>query len=709
MEKLTARLTMMLQFLTGAHGDYITIRDLSDHLDVSEKTVKRELPAAEEWLRQHHLKLIRKPGTGLALEGSASALDAARQELDEQNLRKDYTREERHYFIISELLLSKEPIKLYAFASQFKVTEGTLSNDLDRIAQWLSSFDIALVRKPGLGVYVEGSESSIRSALVHLLYESVDEYQLTHLVRDQLSPDEETGRVQFHIRNRLLNLVDDGMMDQLQTYLSDLEREMHMKLTDSAYIGLTVHLALAIERIRRGQRITIASHILDELKQLREFRIARTLAERLEQSFDITVPEDEMGYITMHLKGAETRLSVESDPYYEHVSFELVKLARDILKMAEMQTGFELKGNSRLFAGFINHLGPAIERLRLGLDIRNPLLAQIKEQYGPTFEIARKCSRLLAEFTQRDVPEAEIGYLAMHIGAMSEYAAAQRKPLKAIIACASGMGTSSLLSIRVKREFPSLQIIDVVSSSEAASMETRADVIISTVEVDSSIPTIRVSPLLSPEDINDIRKLLSRLEITAEPRHNEMVRPTDPAERLTDTLSIHKETLTGILDLTAGLVIRDQFHAGSVPDLIHQIAGMFTASAERANTLEQELHERERMGETVLSQDGLILLHCRSSVVNKLFLGIIRFSEPIQAATQDVDLYASIVLLAPKDSSKSYLEAVNEVSKSLIDRPGFVTRLVSDRSSGLKSEISGMMRDLYTRKIEQYMMEVEQI
>ncbi|WP_046213754.1 BglG family transcription antiterminator [Paenibacillus wulumuqiensis] len=708
MEKLTARLTMMLQFLVGSHGEYITIRDLSDHLDVSEKTVKRELPAAEEWLRKHKLKLLRKPGTGLALEGSESDFASTQRELEEQTPRKDYTREERHYFIISELLLSKEPIKLYAFASQFKVTEGTLSNDLDRIEHWLSSFGITLVRKPGLGVYVEGTESHIRSALVHLLYESVDEYQLTHLVRDPLAADEETGRVQFHIRNRLLNLVDDGMMNQLQQYLSDLERDTHIKLTDSAYIGLTVHLALAIERIRRGQRITIAPHILDELKQLSEFQTARKLAQRLEQSFDISIPEDELGYITMHLKGAETRLSAESDPYYEHVSFELVKLARDILKMAETETGFELKGNSKLFAGFINHLGPAIERLRLGLDIRNPLLTQIKEQYGPTFEIARKCSRLLGEFTHREVPEAEIGYLAMHIGAMSEYAAAQRKPVKAIIACASGLGTSSLLSIRVKREFPSLQIIDVVSSSEAIRMENRADIIISTVEVDSHIPTVRVSPLLSPEDIRDIRTAVSQLEVTGD--HPPIDQPAaDPATRLTDTLGNHKETLTGMLDLTNGLVIKDRFAVSSVPDLIHRIAGMFTASAERSGILEQELHERERMGETVLSQDGLILLHCRSSVVNKLFLGIIRFSEPIQAATSPVDLYAAIVLLAPRDSSKAYLEAVNEVSKSLIDRPGFVTRLVSDPPAGLQAEISSMMKDLYTRKIEQYMMEVEQL
>lgn len=708
MEKLTARLTMMLQFLVASHGDYITIRDLSDHLDVSEKTVKRELPSVEDWLHQRQLTLIRKPGTGLALEGSPEHLAIVQQELEEQTPRKDYTREERHYFIISELLLSKEPIKLYTFASQFKVTEGTLSNDLDRIEQWLQAFEIILIRRPGLGVYIEGTESSIRSALVHLLYESVDEYQLNHLVRDRFPTEEQPGRVQFHIRNRLLNLVDDGMMNQLQQYLSDLEREMRMKLTDSAYIGLAVHLALAIERIRRGQRITIAPRILDELKQLNEFETARTLAIKLEQSFDIVIPEDEMGYITMHLKGAETRLSVESDPYYEHVSFELVKLARDVLKMAESETGFELKGNSKLFAGFINHLGPAVERLRLGLDIRNPLLAQIKEQYGPTFEVARKCSTLLAQFTGKEVPEAEIGYMAMHIGAMSEYAAAQKKPFKALIACASGMGTSSLLSVRVKREFPALQIIDVVSSSEAVRLEKRADIIISTVEVDSLIPTVRVSPLLSSEDIIDIRKTLSMLD-TSQHTHPELQQSLDPSVRLTETLSTHKETLTGILDLTQGLVIRDGYSSSSVSDLIHQIATTFTASTERAHVLEQELHERERLGETVLSQDGLILLHCRSSVVPKLFLGVMRFAHPISAASQSVDLYAAIVLLAPKESSKSYLEAVNEVSKSLIDRPGFVTRVVSGSAAELTAEISSLMKDLYTRKIEQYMMEVEQL
>ena len=40
------------------------------------------------------------------------------------------------------MLTAKEPLKLFYFTSQLKVSEGTLSGDLDDINKWLIKFDI---------------------------------------------------------------------------------------------------------------------------------------------------------------------------------------------------------------------------------------------------------------------------------------------------------------------------------------------------------------------------------------------------------------------------------------------------------------------------------------------------------------------------------------------------------------------------------------
>ena len=711
MKKPSERTVQMTRFLLATPGRFVTVRELSDELDVSEKTIKRELSAMEKWLNGYTLTLNRKPGAGLQLEGEPSAFEAVQDAIESFKTPTSYSRDERRYFIISELLLSSEPVKLFTFASKFKVTEGTLSHDLDLIEGWLEAFHIKLMRKPGYGVYVEGTEKDYRTALIHLLHESVDEYELIRLVRDPMNESGQIiGRIQHHIRSRLLNLVEDSTIVIIEKYLTELEEKTGMKLTDSAFIGLAVHLALAIERIKTGQSIKIPPSVLSELRLHPDFNAAQMLVKRLEEALGLSIPEDEIGYITMHLKGAETRIQTEaeSEAAYENVSFELVRLARKILKEAESETGFELKSNSKLFYGFISHLGPTLERLKLGLDIRNPLLSQIKEQYAPTYEVAMKCAKVLEDYLEKPVPEAEIGYIALHIGAMSEYAGVKyrERPIRVLIVCASGMGTSSLLQTRVRKEFPSLQIVDVISAAEISEFDEQVDLVISTVDLISKKQVVRVSPLLGEADMKNVRTTLEHLEPLPELQPASSEAPA----YLPDTLEKQKNLIQGIQDLMNNLVIEDQVQSRTIDELIDKIARQFTTQEDEASTLCLELHDRERLGETILSTEGIFLLHCRSAVIHRLALGIFRFKEPMTYGTEDdANLYAAIILLAPKQSERTYLEAASEVSKSLIDRPGFAIRLSVARQAALTKEIQGILKDLYLRKMEQYTMEVEQI
>ena len=86
-----------------------------------------------------------------------------------------------------------------------------------------------------------------------------------------------------------------------------MEKERNYKLTDSAFVGLIVHLALAIVRIKKGDKITINQEFLKELKDSEEYLIASNLSINISEEFSINIPEDEIGYITMHIKGSRNR------------------------------------------------------------------------------------------------------------------------------------------------------------------------------------------------------------------------------------------------------------------------------------------------------------------------------------------------------------------------------------------------------------------
>ena len=76
------------------------------------------------------------------------------------------------------------------------------------------------------------------------------------------------------------------------------------------------------------------------------------------------------------------------------------------------------------------------------LNIRNPLLENIKEKYFKEFEICSKACSILKDITGlSEIPESEVAYITMHIAAALEKNMSDEK-VKVVIACHTGIGTS---------------------------------------------------------------------------------------------------------------------------------------------------------------------------------------------------------------------------------------------------------------------------
>ena len=170
-----------------------------------------------------------------------SAAIASLKELLGQVTDHNYTPQERQSIIVSRLLPSHEPVKLFALSSLLGVTDSTISNDLDKLEGWFKGHGLELVRKPGLGVYVAGEEQSIRQAIVTYIYDNIEE-------------------------NELLNLV-------------------HANLTENESGNET----------RKQERIHIRESFLAELKTKKEFQTAGRIGAAIAEEFGIQVTEDETG------------------------------------------------------------------------------------------------------------------------------------------------------------------------------------------------------------------------------------------------------------------------------------------------------------------------------------------------------------------------------------------------------------------------------
>ena len=94
-----------------------TITEIAENLNVSTKTISRQLPKVEELFNQYSLTLEKKIGAGLIVKGSA-VKKFALLKVGQKALKREYTPKERQSIIISTLLSSMEPIKLFVLSSQ---------------------------------------------------------------------------------------------------------------------------------------------------------------------------------------------------------------------------------------------------------------------------------------------------------------------------------------------------------------------------------------------------------------------------------------------------------------------------------------------------------------------------------------------------------------------------------------------------------------
>ncbi len=699
--KITTRKKDILNRLCS-EDDYITIGKIAEDIGVSSRTILRELEEIGELLRVNGLQLDTKTGVGIRLTSTLEEKEKLLSIIESEGTERVFTPNERHTIIAGELLQNNEPIKLYSLTRILKVSEGTISNDLDKLEEWLNAFNLNLVRKPGLGVYIDGREKHKRRAIVNLIYENVEEKQLLNLVQEKITKSPETaGGIEIKTRNRLLNLIDKESIRRLEELIYKAEEEMGYKLADSAYVGLIVHLALAIKRIKNNEKIMIDQGFLKELRNSTEFEIAKALANNISNHFNIEILEDEVGYITMHLMGSKNRGNVLREEGKEIGNFELVKLVREIIKTAEAEAGTFIGNNQRLFMGLINHLEPAIKRLKLGMDIRNPLLEEIKLQYPQLLEITTKSVKGLEEYLGLRLPESEIAYIAMHLGAVIEKKEfIPQRRYRIAVACPSGIGTSRLLATRIEKEYDTIQIVDVISTihvEESWLKQEGIDFIISTIPIEiGEFPVITVNPLLSKEDRGRINKLLEELRFKGS-EESTIRRPK---------LSL-KEKLIQMNSYSQGIIqVLDNFFlytvaADSIEALIGEVSSRLLAEEAQQLQLKEDLLRREEKGGTYLSGKEISLLHCRSSSVEELYFGALRLEEPIDylnsgGAREKIKL--ALIMLAPENSPQTHIEVISEVSKMIIEEPGFLKALREASREEAHMAISNHLNDFYKYK-----------
>jgi len=474
--------------------DFITINKISQKLQVSKRTVRYDFSEIDDWLISNNLpKLLRIPRKGVIIEASADERERIIEKLEQPNYYSYVlSPEERREIVLFHILNEEGPVNLLDIAKKTFVSKTTISNDLDEISSWLKSFNLTLVRRKGYGVYVDGPEENQRKAIASLLKQ----------LAETSNRDYTNQSIDIYISS-LKEWFPRIDFDFIKNEVEKAQDCLGIKFSHEGFANILSHLALAIERILLHKDIEMSKEQLHELMAKEEFHIAKVVGKNISDYFNIKVPLDEIGYITLHLTGAKLS-KVNNQEEYFRKNTKLLAAIDKMIKRVEKSLQIPITDTSSLKRDLYIHLMPTIHRLQFNKPLKNPLLGEIKDKYEDIFEACYEASNVLQNEFNIKVNDHEIGYIAMHFGAAIETQTSKlRKNTNVLLVCASGIGTSRLLRAKLLSYFKFFNIVDTVSYQDVGRYmdSNEIDLIISTIPLkETKKPVIVVTPLINQRD-----------------------------------------------------------------------------------------------------------------------------------------------------------------------------------------------------------------
>lgn len=231
--------------------------------------------------------------------------------------------------------------------------------------------------------------------------------------------DEERIEKVFSIQNKdisekfktLLYDIPIEYMQVCEAVIDHARTTLNKNLNDSIYVTLTDHITFAIERHQKGMDIKNA--LLWEIKRLykEEFMCGVEAIRIIQDKLNIHLPEDEAGFIAMHIVNAELNEEMPN-------VIQITKLIQDILNIVKYHFQIDLDEESLNYFRFVTHLKFFGQRLfnETQMENQNEFLYEVvKEKNTAAFQCAEKINDYVQKEYNRSLIEDEMLYLTLHI------------------------------------------------------------------------------------------------------------------------------------------------------------------------------------------------------------------------------------------------------------------------------------------------------
>ena len=577
---MSNRVKDIIQIVLSSRG-FVTMKATANKMNVSERTVYREIPEVTEVLRQYQITLKTVSKKGIRAVGLPEHIQKLQTELGEHKKLQVVDPKERMYFVLLELLHQDDFMKTEALAIDMGTSLPTIRNDLKKIEKILPEYNIKLISKKGDGICLGGEQVARDHLMVNIIMKNTDMDVIVHWLAGNVR--------QFH--PFMQKLDEYGYMELFQTcekILKDISHKLIQKnyqILDQNYAELVMLVSLLIRRHKIGNRkystdFTV-EHVDKNLKKL-----VAALIRMLEKKYSISLGEAEKEYLLWVM---DISVGKRNNENVFVKNFVLKPKIEEFVELVERRMGINLSQDTKLMDGLLTHIDKALVRTRSGMSISNPIIRDIEKDYSQLFSIIKDTVRKV--FPDDYFPDDEIGYLVLYFAVSLDNIT--KKTFRVLVVCSSGMGSSKMLASRLEREIPEIYVRKIVSLVGLGEEDLNDyDLILSTIPLYlKDREYLKVSPLLNDNELEIVKEKIRRHKHQTLRKIEEQERKAAELESSNSIVSLKqlKQLTTWAVDLLTEFHVyeinnlKDENHLFS--NLEHTIweAGIFIGEQEIKN------------------------------------------------------------------------------------------------------------------------------
>ena len=596
--------------------DVIHIGKTAAHLQVSAKTIRKDLQQLDEMLKKYDSSLVKLADKSVILKTNHSKTWWL------------HTIPQIVTYPLSDI------IKLYILFSNELLTVQKIADALyytkpsiERIIYAEAFQDFPITKRRSIGLIYDGDMYQRYRAIVEILSEHV---LYTNLVESSSAILEQV---------KIVDVDHDGMQHiflGLRKYLEKTKDTYTDKSIKQLYLYLIVfyhHKELTVEE----------TDDIETLKLLNELALPHVFTNQMM-----------IANILHHLRK-------KTELHGAHDFADEQKLLYEILIAIEKKLGLQLDFSEQIKKQLLAHIGESLSRFAIGGEgikvgsTQERFIHDFRVQYPMAFEAGKIAVDIIKkEFTTYSSKEIEIVYFGMYFQTLLDMGDYQNlKPIQAAIVCEHGFGVSNFIGVKLTSYFSEIEIRLTTSVFELVhnpEMFEQVDIIFCTLDnvyVDSELEqkVLRVSAILDGTDIDATKEKITEIKYQKYFQSLE-----SPLIELQATYQTKEQLLSTVISrlLDFGYVSSDYY---------------------------ESVTKRENLSPTAFGK--LAIPHGDVSHVNNSTLVIVQLKEPITWNNFPIELVCLFV--ATSNDLKKEKNSISHFYQQLADE-NFVEKLLGSKT-----------------------------